>query len=558
MPAAASGLSALAGVMSGAGARSAMPSHVIDTASVTALISSASPIVAIAEDVMSEILAHIAIVTDTVNAGFAAIDLSNPITIVTAFMDHPIFIKALIAIVLAIVYVGWFVRYCRITDSNGKQMPGPLHLIPYWGMTHLTFFMAASLDYSKYLRALINNQGDGNMVCIRGVQGKTIYIIGHPEYAKTLLGGHYMKFPKSVFYDNFEFYFGNGLVRMNGKPWQEQRAFTNPLFHFEALRMMANKIDSHARDAVVELSRMCRERNSFIVEPGRSKALTLNSDFIANVALDIICDTAFGLNPQAKTGQTSPICEAMNQINLEMGRVEDPLYNNVWRHLPWNDKARRDNLGELEKTIQTVTLERLNKNKQAKELAALTQPTTPQVGSVTSKTAPVGGGDDVVRPAGAAALGTDKKIEFDEEIIHTNDLLDLILIMAEKDDPSQAGGFTVTVRDGERNICGQVDLSGWTVSAKVVRDASMTFIGAGHETTSSAVQWLLYEVCQRPEIMRRMVEEVDSVMDSLPEDVVLGNELHGRFAYVNMVSQWGGGKKDGCVRVGVGTEVQMR
>lgn len=39
-------------------------------------------------------------------------------------------------------------------------------------------------------------------------------------------------------------------------------------------------------------------------------------------------------------------------------------------------------------------------------------------------------------------------------------------------------------------------------------DQTMTFIGAGHETTSTALQWAVYALCQRPEVQTRLREEI--------------------------------------------------
>jgi cytochrome P450 len=47
----------------------------------------------------------------------------------------------------------------------------------------------------------------------------------------------------------------------------------------------------------------------------------------------------------------------------------------------------------------------------------------------------------------------------------------------------------------------------------------MTFLAAGHETTASAMTWAIYLMCQKPEVQRRLREEVRAHVDSLNDHV---------------------------------------
>jgi cytochrome P450 len=47
----------------------------------------------------------------------------------------------------------------------------------------------------------------------------------------------------------------------------------------------------------------------------------------------------------------------------------------------------------------------------------------------------------------------------------------------------------------------------------------MTFLAAGHETTASAMTWAIYLMCQKPEVQRRLREEVRTHVDSLNDHV---------------------------------------
>ncbi|KAL4753908.1 hypothetical protein BDW72DRAFT_201139 [Aspergillus terricola var. indicus] len=49
-------------------------------------------------------------------------------------------------------------------------------------------------------------------------------------------------------------------------------------------------------------------------------------------------------------------------------------------------------------------------------------------------------------------------------------------------------------------------------------DQMMTFIAAGHETTSSALQWSVYALCKHPDIQTRLRQEIRSNLPSIASD----------------------------------------
>jgi cytochrome P450 len=50
-------------------------------------------------------------------------------------------------------------------------------------------------------------------------------------------------------------------------------------------------------------------------------------------------------------------------------------------------------------------------------------------------------------------------------------------------------------------------------------DQMMTFIAAGHETTSSTMTWAIYELCKKPEIQSRLREEIHTHIGSLDDSM---------------------------------------
>jgi cytochrome P450 len=50
-------------------------------------------------------------------------------------------------------------------------------------------------------------------------------------------------------------------------------------------------------------------------------------------------------------------------------------------------------------------------------------------------------------------------------------------------------------------------------------DQMMTFIAAGHETTSSTMSWAIYELCKKPDVQTRLREEIHANIHSLGESM---------------------------------------
>jgi cytochrome P450 len=69
------------------------------------------------------------------------------------------------------------------------------------------------------------------------------------------------------------------------------------------------------------------------------------------------------------------------------------------------------------------------------------------------------------------------------------------------------------------------------MSDELVLSESMQLLVAGHETSSNALSWLLYLLSSRPDVLERLREEFDSVLDGAPL-----NYTHvARFEFANQV-----------------------
>jgi len=74
--------------------------------------------------------------------------------------------------------------------------------------------------------------------------------------------------------------------------------------------------------------------------------------------------------------------------------------------------------------------------------------------------------------------------------------------------------------------------TGKTFTDTQLRDHVLTFLFAGHETTSTAITWTLYELTKHPEIQKKLHEEVDNVLGDKP---VNSFDQVEQLKYLNMV-----------------------
>lgn len=63
-----------------------------------------------------------------------------------------------------------------------------------------------------------------------------------------------------------------------------------------------------------------------------------------------------------------------------------------------------------------------------------------------------------------------------------------------------------------------VALKSGTFTEDELIDQMMTFLGAGHETTSTALQWTIYALCKHPDVQTRLRDEVRANLPSISTD----------------------------------------
>lgn len=80
-----------------------------------------------------------------------------------------------------------------------------------------------------------------------------------------------------------------------------------------------------------------------------------------------------------------------------------------------------------------------------------------------------------------------------------------------------------------------VALSSGTFDEENLVDQSMTFLGAGHETTASALQWAVYALCKNPNVQTRLRDEIRANLPSLDDPTPISAAAIDNLPYLNAV-----------------------
>ncbi|CEM17207.1 unnamed protein product [Vitrella brassicaformis CCMP3155] len=85
-------------------------------------------------------------------------------------------------------------------------------------------------------------------------------------------------------------------------------------------------------------------------------------------------------------------------------------------------------------------------------------------------------------------------------------------------DTRRKDGTDTAAKEGEgpRDLLDLLMAAGDEMSDRLMIDESLTFLSAGHETTSSLVSWTMYCLSKHPDVQRQLQEELDAVIGDRP------------------------------------------
>ncbi|GFQ78084.1 cytochrome P450 4V2 [Trichonephila clavata] len=270
---------------------------------------------------------------------------------------------------------------------------------------------------------------------------KPFIIFFKPETVEVLLSSTTL-IDKSKEYELLSPWLGTGLLTSTGKKWRRRRKLLTPAFHFSILDEFIPVFQEQSSILVSKLQYLVHEPWVDVVP------------LMTACTLDIICQTAMGVNIDAQGGRNTEYVRAVHEIGESfMYRVLRPwLYPNFI--FKWTAYGRRfyDNLRRVQSLTKRV-IKHKRQDMEAREEYAVIEPFSNHSPSQRKK-----------RKA----------------------FLELLLEHHLKD-PS----FT------EEDVSEEVH----------------TFMFEGHDTTAMALSWALYCLGQNPEIQQRVQEELDDIFD---------------------------------------------
>lgn len=187
-------------------------------------------------------------------------------------------------------------------------------------------------DYERlrWFENHMKNNKEGLFVQWVGI--KPIINVFKPEYLEHIFPST-VNITKGDFYDFLRLWLGNGLLTSTGKQWFHDRKLIGPTFHFSILEQFVVILSEKT-----EILTKCLERK---IEKDSEKAIDI-FPFIINATLDIICETAMGVNIRAQETETKYISTVHAASKLIVNRMLQPWFWNDWLYymLPLGKKFK--------------------------------------------------------------------------------------------------------------------------------------------------------------------------------------------------------------------------
>lgn len=114
----------------------------------------------------------------------------------------------------------------------------------------------------------------GDIFCLLTTEGKSVYVVSHPDYVKHVLVANHRNYTKGVGIDRVKILLGNGLMASEGDFWQRQRKLVQPAFHKAVLSGMLEVI-RHCNLTLIDRWRQIQNTNATVDITEETSNLTL-------------------------------------------------------------------------------------------------------------------------------------------------------------------------------------------------------------------------------------------------------------------------------------------
>jgi cytochrome P450 len=273
-------------------------------------------------------------------------------------------------------------------------------------------------------------------------------IVADPEGAKNVLTSP-KRFVKGFVYDAIRFVVPEGITNAEGARWKYLRRLVTPCFHSTVVEAL-----------VPAMSKVAEMHMNSWLEPGQSAIVNVHA-LISRLTLSVILKTTLGDVVDSKDGITDTYTNFGQMMSYVATMIVSPLRfivgSGVYIQLPFAEhRAFKDRVEQLESVV-----------------------TSALQGHGSAST-------------GKTATGMSNNNEGKAEGVGKN-LMSVLVSEFNKaavEHPAGVKAFT----------------------EKTLRDQLGTFLAAGHDTTAALLSFCLAAIMRRPEILRRLREEADSVL----------------------------------------------
>ncbi len=347
---------------------------------------------------------------------------------------------------------------------RGKRLPGPRNEWPFgfvwtiraWRNQHIWWIKSREI-FAEY----------GPLIGFR-VFSRYSVLSTDPEVVRAIVTGSADDFPKGHLYKQLGLLPG-GIFTTNGPRWRRDRRLLNHKFHYDAVGSYVRSFNAHVSEFVGGLRRCL---------PGHEGLVLDMVHGFNRLTLDIICDAGFGYD-----------LHSVRQIRARASQRMDGDGNSHPRSIPTEGmeplvKGGMDEEGDamceaLRITFQEVA-QRMTDPLPVFKYLPHRHHRTMQAKRVLRK---------VIEQAVAARKHPSGVAEGGEAL----------------------GGSSGTLMD----LMVAVHEEG-TWSTDDLLAQSMTFLIAGHETTSAMLTWTLLELGENPDILGKLRAEIDGVVGQSP------------------------------------------
>lgn len=144
------------------------------------------------------------------------------------------------------------------------------------------------------------------------------FMISDPKVLEVVMSSSTLYMAKSRMYGLMRSWLGDGLLLSSGKKWHKRRKIITPAFHFSILEQFAEIFDQQSRIMASRLWKVCDGRTVDI------------HPFVSQMALDVVCETAMGVQINAQTEADNKYVKAVVEL-VDASRTNVASEINIYR-----------------------------------------------------------------------------------------------------------------------------------------------------------------------------------------------------------------------------------